>query len=77
LRREIEHRRNSQEAEIAKGRLTAADAKAQLERLEAVHDLYWRQGFAFDGSRDELRAMTGPILDFDVEQQGAANTQRG
>jgi hypothetical protein len=47
-------------ARVAKGQLTA-DAKAQLERLEAVHDLYWRQGFAFDGTRDELRAIGDAI----------------
>jgi hypothetical protein len=63
LRREIEARRGGYPAEISKGRLTTDQAQQQLERLEAVHDLYWRHGYAFDGSRDELRAMTGPVLD--------------
>lgn len=57
LRREIEQRRASYPADVAKGRLTQEAARQQLERLEAVHDLYWRQGFAFDGSRAELRAI--------------------
>jgi hypothetical protein len=48
-------------ADVAKGRLTRDQAKQQLERLEAVHDLYWRHGYAFDGTRDELRAL-GEII---------------
>lgn len=72
LRGEIALRRAGYPALVAKGQLTAEQAKQQIERLEAVHDLYWRQGFAFDGAREDLRAMTGPILDQDVEQQGAA-----
>lgn len=71
LRKEIEARRNGYEAAIAKGQLTAGQAKAQLERLEAVHDLYWRQGFAFDGARDELRAIGDAIL----EQETAGANQ--
>lgn len=63
LRAEILRRRANNPADVDRGRLTADEAKRQLERLEAVHDLYWRHGYAFDGSRDELRAMTGPVLD--------------
>lgn len=72
LRRELEARRTGYEALVAKGQLTADQARQQLERLEAVHDLYWRHGYAFDGSRDELRAIGAKILDADLEQQGIA-----
>lgn len=63
LRSEIEARRTGYPAEIAKGRLTPDEAKRQLDAIEAVHDLYWRHGYAFDGTREESRAMSGPILD--------------
>jgi hypothetical protein len=72
LRRKIEARRGAYPTDVDKGRLTRDAAQQQLERLEAVHDLYWRLGYAFDGSKDELRAMSGPILDTYLEQQEQA-----
>lgn len=72
LRREIEARRANYPALVAKGSLTRDQAHAQLERLEAVHDLYWRHGFAFDGTRDELRAHSEAVTDADVARMGAA-----
>jgi hypothetical protein len=57
LRREITARRSSYPAQVDKGLLTSDAARARLERLEAVHDLYWRHGFAFDGTREELREL--------------------
>jgi hypothetical protein len=76
LRRQLEHRRSNYPDDVAKGRLDATSSRAQLERLEAAHDLYWRQGFAFDGKLEELRAMSSAILDYDVEQQGAASVRK-
>jgi hypothetical protein len=75
LRTEIRRRREIYAGDVDKGRLTADQAQQQLERLEAVHDLYWRQGYAFDGTRDELRAYSAIILDHDVAEQGAAKVQ--
>lgn len=72
LRREIEARRRGYPAEVDKGRLTAAQAREQLERLEAVHALYWQHGFAFDGTRDELRAHGSALLDQIEKQEIAA-----
>jgi len=43
LRREIHFRRAFDPGHVEKGRLTAAAAKERLERLEAVHDAYWRE----------------------------------
>lgn len=42
LRREIHFRRSYDADRVARGRITAAAAREQLERLEAVHVLYWR-----------------------------------
>jgi hypothetical protein len=75
-RHELETRRAGYPDDVAKGRLTADAAKRQLERLEAVHDLYWRLGYAFDGSKDELRAMSRPILDTYLEQAALAGRRR-
>lgn len=75
LRRELEARRSAYPGQVEKGQLTRDQAQQQLERLEAVHGLYWRHGFAFDGTRDELRALSTAILDHDVEQQGAATVE--
>lgn len=72
LRREIELRRSTYPGDVEVGRLAPDQARAQLERLEAVHDCYWLQGYAFDGTRDDLRAMSDGILDYAVELQGAA-----
>jgi hypothetical protein len=72
LRKEIEARRSGYAALVAKGQLTGGQAKQQLERLEAVHDLYWHQGFAFDGARDELRAIGDAIL----EQETSGHSSR-
>jgi hypothetical protein len=72
LRREIELRRSTYAGDVEVGRLAPDQARSQLERLEAVHDCYWSQGYAFDGTRDEMRAMIGPILDYAVELQGPA-----
>jgi hypothetical protein len=72
LRRELEARRAGYPAMIDKGTVTRDQAAQQLERLEAVHDLYWRHGFAFDGERAELRSMTDAILDADLERQQQA-----
>jgi hypothetical protein len=63
LRSEIETRRVQYRAAVAKGQLTEAQARAQLERLEAVHWEYWAHGFAWDGSRDELRSHNERFLD--------------
>lgn len=76
LRHEIEARRRGYEAAIAKGQLTAETGRQQLERLEAVHDLYWRHGFAFDGTRDELRALSDAVLDADLAAQDQAVVQQ-
>jgi hypothetical protein len=72
LRREIELRRSTYAGDVEVGRLAPDQARSQLERLEAVHDCYWLQGYAFDGTRDEMRAMSDGILDYAVELQGAA-----
>jgi hypothetical protein len=69
MRGEIETRRAGYPTLVNTGRLTSEAAQRQLERIEAVHDLYWRQGYAFDGSKDELRAMTDGILDTYLDQQ--------
>ena len=45
LRRELAMRRNFYPKRIEQGRLTADDAAKQLERLEAVHWMYWVEGF--------------------------------
>lgn len=72
LRNEITARRQGYPADVAKGRLTADQAKAQLERIEAVHDLYWRHGFAFSGTREELRELGEVVADHDLHQQQVA-----
>jgi hypothetical protein len=72
MRREIEARRRSYPADVQKGRLTGDQAKQQLEALEAVHDLYWRHGYAFDGTRDELRALGEVVADHALHEQQAA-----
>jgi hypothetical protein len=61
LRGEIALRRASYPGLVDKGQLTRDQARQQLERLEAVHDLYSRHGFAFDGTRDELRALVDTV----------------
>jgi hypothetical protein len=76
LRGAIEHRRTSQESDVGKGRLTADQAKEQLERLEAVHDLYWLQGFAFDGTRNELIELAATLMDAAIEMTGAATAKQ-
>jgi predicted DCC family thiol-disulfide oxidoreductase YuxK len=48
LRQLIEARRRDGPAEVRKGRLTDAEARAQLERIEAVHAQYWLLGFAWE-----------------------------
>jgi hypothetical protein len=77
LRRELEARRLGYPAEVNKGRLTRDQAKQQLERVEAIHALYWRDGYAFDGTRDELRAISGPMMEAWIAQEGAARTTQG
>lgn len=72
LRNEITARRIGYPADVAKGRLTSDQAKAQLERIEAVHDLYWRHGFAFSGTREELRELGEVVADHDLHQQQVA-----
>jgi hypothetical protein len=72
LRREVLARRDGYEREIGKGLLTPDQAKRQLERLEAVHDLYWRHAFAFDGSIDELRALGEMVTDQAIARYGPA-----
>jgi hypothetical protein len=68
LRAEISARRRGYPAEVDKGRLTMDEAKQQLERLEAVHDLYWRHGFAFDGTLAELRELSVAVLDSNLRE---------
>lgn len=46
LRRELAIRRKAYPRMIAQFRLTEAEAKAQLERMEAIHWLYWVECFA-------------------------------
>ncbi len=41
LRREIQIRRNTYPRKVEQGRMTADDARKWLERLEAVHWMYW------------------------------------
>lgn len=72
LRREIELRRAGYPEEVKKGRLTRDQAKAQLERIEAVHDLFWRHGYGFDGTREELRELADVVQSASVAQFGAA-----
>jgi hypothetical protein len=72
LRRELEARRAGYPAAVDRGQLTRDQAQQQLERLAAVHDLYWRQGYAFDGTREEGRALSNAVLDADVARDGAA-----
>jgi hypothetical protein len=72
LRREIEARRTAYPADVAKGRLTREQAKAQLEALEAVHDCYWRHGYAFDGTRDELAAHGEVVMSNPLHEKAAA-----
>lgn len=55
LRTVIEARSRSFDDDVAKGRATHALARAQLDALEALHALYWCDGFAWDGTTDELR----------------------
>lgn len=68
LRTEIAARRTGYPAEVAKGRLTSDEAKRQLDALEAVHDLYWRHGFAIDLPIDQRRALAGAVLDSNLTQ---------
>jgi hypothetical protein len=72
LRREIEGRRIAYPAMVEKGTLTQDQAKQQLDAVEAVHDLYWRLGYAFDGTREELRAYGEVILDHPLHDEQAA-----
>jgi hypothetical protein len=72
MRREIMARRYGYPAEVEKGRLTRDQAKAQLERLEAVHDLYWRHGFAFDGTRAELLELGEVVIAQNLSMEKAA-----
>lgn len=72
LRTEIEARRVGYPSLVAKGMLTRDQAKAQLERLEAVHDLFWRHGFGFDGTRAELAELAEVTQTASVAQFGAA-----
>lgn len=56
LRRELALRRNAYRKRVEQGRLSQADADKQLERLEAVHWMYWVEGFCLappvDGAWD-------------------------
>jgi hypothetical protein len=70
LRGEIALRRSAYPGLVDKGQLTCDQARQQLERLEAVHDLYWRHGFAFDGTRDELRELLGTVDAAEVQSCG-------
>lgn len=45
LRREIQIRRNTYPRKIEQGRMTVEDARKFLERLEAVHWMYWHDCF--------------------------------
>jgi hypothetical protein len=69
LRAEVERRRNTYPADVDKGRLAPADARARLERLEAVHYHYFNMGFAFDGTREALRAHVNALSDALEQQQ--------
>lgn len=72
VRREITSRRKAYPGQVDKGQLTSADAKAQLERLEAIHDCYWRHGYAFDGTAEELRALGEIVADSNLHEQKVA-----
>lgn len=62
VQRELANRRSTYPALVDKGQLTADVARAQLERLEAVHAQYLLQGFAFDGSEAELRELADTMM---------------
>lgn len=63
LRAVIDARGKGFDDDVAKGRATEAQARAQLDALEAIHALYWADGFAWDGTTDELRAHSNLLLD--------------
>lgn len=82
LRREITHRRASFEADVSKGRLDPAEARDRLERIEAVHDKYWRQMFAWQSPtgaaaasiewRNEIREHVALVDQAEQMQEQAA-----
>lgn len=74
MRDELEHRRSTYPADVDKGRLAPEHARQQLERLEAVHYLYWHLGFAFDGDRDAVRAHANALADA-IERAMVANNR--
>ncbi|SFR86864.1 hypothetical protein [Sphingomonas jatrophae] len=66
LRRELALRRNMWGKRVAKGLMSAAEARRRMERLEAVHWSYWMrldgyerelQGLPADVARDHLREL--------------------
>lgn len=84
LRREIHFRRKYDADHVAKGRLTAAAAREQLERLEAIQHKYWWDMFRWTsptgaacGSPEwfaEVRAHTSILR---LPGEAPANDQAG
>lgn len=69
LRREIHFRRRYDPERVARGRMTAAAAQEQLERLEAVQHKYWWHMFTWSSP---TRAATGtPAWRAEVRQHTA------
>lgn len=71
LRALIEARRKSLPDDVAKGRATIDQARTRIEALEALHALYWCEGFAFDGDDTALRAHLEQLLSRLAEAEAA------
>lgn len=67
LRREITSRRRLYPKSIEKGQLSAIDARHQLERLEAVHCLYWVGGRHFWPDQLGRWRPDGPCSEAELE----------
>lgn len=77
LRAEVERRRRDYPGDVDKGRLAPADARAQLERLEAVHYQFFNMGFAFGGEdRAALRAHVNALADAIERQQSGGDSSK-